>query len=322
MTSPPAAPATKPRTGGLTRAILWMGMALFCFSAIAIAGREAGRVLTTSELIFWRSLLGACVLGCIYKSQGAGLAELRPQVWPLHVGRALVHYAAQYAWLAAVTLIPLAEVFALEFTSPLWVAVLAPLFLGERLSGWRLGSAALGFFGALLVAMPGLLGGHVTMSVSAGTLLAAASAVGFAASMIATKRLTRTDPVLRILLVMQVLQGLIAAALIAWTWLATAHLPASLSGAIPTAIWGWVVMLGIAGLGAHYCQMRAFALADAIIVAPMDFLRLPLIAVVGAMFYGETLQMSVAIGAAVVVAANALNMWGERRGANQQTAKV
>ena len=295
------------------RLVAWMGLALVSFSAIAIAGREAGRVMTTTELIFWRSLVGVVVLGVVYGWQGSGLAAVKTPVLPVHAARAAVHFAAQYAWLYALTLIPLAELFALEFTTPLWVAVLAPLALGERLTAWRLAAAMLGFVGAAIVAEPGLLQGRWQLTLSTGTASAAAAALGFAASMIITKRLTRTDPALRILFWMQVLQGLIAVVILTVVAAQTGQGPVSFSGTMAGSAWAWVVALGLAGLAAHFGQMRAFGLADAIIVAPMDFLRLPLIAGVGAWFYGETLGAGVAVGAGVVIVSNLLNLWPERQ---------
>ena len=208
-------------------------MALLSFSAIAVAGREGSRGMTTSELIFWRSVLGALVLAAVYRSHGAGRAAVATPLLPLHLARSAVHYCAQYAWLYALTLIPLTELFALEFTAPLWVAVLAPIFLRETLTGWRLGAAALGFAGALLVAEPGLLTGTLQLSASAGTLLAAASAVGFATSMLVTKRLTRTEPAMRILFWMQLLQGIIAALLMLGIGLKSGVWPSSWTGTTP-----------------------------------------------------------------------------------------
>jgi drug/metabolite transporter (DMT)-like permease len=303
--------STQPRSA-LTQAILWMGVALLSFSAIAIAGREGGKAMTTTELIFWRSVLGVAVLSAIYLRNG-GLAAARSTLMPLHAGRALVHYAAQWAWLYAVTLIPLTELFALEFTAPLWVAILAPVVLAEKLTPARMGAAIVGFCGALIVAEPGILDGRLQLSASTGTIAAALSAIGFASSMLCTKRLTRTDPALRILFWMQVLQAVIAAVVMIGGTAKSGIMPASLTGAIPLAAWGWVALLGIAGLTAHFGLTRAFGLVDAIVVAPMDFLRLPLIAVVGAVVYGEQLALALALGAGIVMAANALNLWAERR---------
>ena len=303
-----------------------MGMALFSFSAIAIAGREAGRGLTTNELIFWRSVLGIVVLCVIYlaqpKRRAMGRDGIATAVLPWHIVRGLVHFTAQYSWLYALILIPLTQLFALEFTSPLWVAILAPLFLGERLTGWRIAAAVLGFIGALIVVEPGLLTGQLQMTASIGTAFAAFSALGFASSMILTKRLTRTEPALRILFWMQVLQAIIAAIILGGIGMTTGAWPVSWTAQVPLAQWGWVSVIGIAGLTAHFGLTRAFGLADAIIVAPMDFLRLPLIAVVGALVYGENLSVSVGLGAGIVVAANALNMWAERRASVRKTAAL
>jgi drug/metabolite transporter (DMT)-like permease len=310
-TNATATRAAQPRSA-LTQAILWMGVALLSFSAIAIAGREGGKTMSTTELIFWRSLLGIGVLSAIYVRNG-GLAASRSTLMPLHVGRALIHYGAQWAWLYAVTLIPLTELFALEFTSPLWVALLAPIFLGEKLTPARMGAAVVGFCGALIVAEPGILEGRMQLSASTGTIAAAVSAVGFACSMLCTKRLTRADPALRILFWMQALQAVIAAVVMIGGTASTGIMPTSFTGAVPLAGWGWVALLCIAGLTAHFGLTRAFGLADAIIVAPMDFLRLPLIAVVGALIYGEQLTTALALGAGIVVAANGLNLWAEQR---------
>ncbi len=317
-----ATPAMAPpkTTGALTRAILWMTLALLSFSAIAIAGREASRSLSTTELILWRSVIGIVVLAAIYRIQDGSLAGARSTVMPVHVVRSVIHYSAQYAWLYALTLIPLAELFALEFTAPLWVALIAPLALGEKLTPWRMAAAGIGFLGAVLVAEPGLLTGSLQMSVSAGTLFAAYSALGFASSMMITKRLTRTDPAMRILFWMQVLQALIAVLVLAFAWLRKGQWPLAPFATTPASAWAWVVLLGIAGLGAHFGLTRAFGLADAIIVAPMDFLRLPLIAAVGAFVYHETLAPSVAIGAAVVVLGNFINVWAERRARTKPSA--
>lgn len=296
-----------------TRAILWMGLALVSFSAVAIAGREAGRVLPASELVFWRSLVGIAVIGGIYIRQGQRSEGPATTVLPQHMARALVHFAAQYAWLYALMLMPLAELFALEFTAPLWVAILAPLFLGERLTRWRIVAALLGFGGAVVVAEPGLLSGDNHLAASTGTLFAVASAVGFACSIILTKRLTRVDPALRILFWMQVLQAIIAAVVLGWGGLTRGNWPFVAGWTTSPAVWGLILAFGIAGLSAHYALTRAIGLVDAIIVAPMDFLRLPLIAIVGALFYGEVLRPNVALGAAVVIAANAINIVADRR---------
>lgn len=294
MPKPVASPA---------RAALWMCGSLLSFSAVAVAGREASRVVATTELMFWRGAIGVTVLLVILYATGGRLADVDSRQRPLQLARSIVHFGAQFSWLYALTLIPLIELFALEFTAPLWVAVLAPLFLGERLTAMRIAAAAMGFAGALVVIWPTGGGASLTgISLGLGSGLALASAIGFACNMMAVKRLTRTDSPFSILVWMNALQTIIA-------------LPFLFAGLTrPDLVtWGWIAIVAIAGLTAHYSLSRAFAHADAIIVAPMDFLRLPLIATVGVLVYGEPLQGSALAGAACVVAANGLNIWGERR---------
>ena len=287
-------------------AVMFMMLALVSFTLVAIAGRAAAKGVTTVELMLIRSVLGAIIIVVIATATGARLADFKSERLGLHAGRSLVHFGAQFSWLYALTLIPLAELFALEFTAPLWVALLAPIVLRERLTIWRGLAALLGFVGAMIVVQPGLLAGTVGFRFSEGSLYAIASAVGFAISMVATKFLTRTETVLRILFYMHAFQAVIAAIL--------------LRGRIPmpdAVTMMWVVAVTLAGLTAHYGLAKAFSKADAIIVAPLDFFRLPLIALVGAVLYGEGLAPTLLVGAAFVVIGNLVNLYGERRTATR-----
>jgi drug/metabolite transporter (DMT)-like permease len=288
--------AAVPRQSRVFGAVLWMVGALVSFSLIAIAGREASRVIATTELMFWRGLIGVVVLFGILFATGGRLGDVMSGQPKLQFGRSFIHFGAQFSWLYCLTLIPLAELFALEFTSPLWVAVFAPLLLGEKLTAVRICAAVLGFVGAMIVIQPG------SASLSFGSILALLSAVGFAVNMTATKQLTKTDSAFTMLLWMNSMQAVIGAFFLlrGITW--------------PDPVtWLYVLAVAVLGLTAHYSLSRAFALADAVIVAPMDFLRLPLIALVGAYVYGEPLSQAVFLGGLCIIAANALNVFGERK---------
>ena len=282
--------------GHVLAAIKWMTVALFAFTLIGVAGREAGRGLGVLDTMFYRGWLGIAILAIVQYASGGRILDLRSRQVPLLCLRSAMHFVAQYAWLAAVTLIPLAELFAIEFTAPLWTALLAPIFLRERLTATRLVAAALGFAGILVVVSPG------SMTISAGTLYAFTAAVGFACHYVMTKQLTRTDSAFELLFFTHAIQAGIATVLI----LGVPKVPDP-----TTAL--WVLALTVLGLFAHYALARAFSLADAIVVAPLDFLRLPLAAVVGVVVYSEPLGVSLLAGAAIIVAANGVNIWGERR---------
>ncbi len=280
----------------ILQALKWMTVALFAFSAIGIAAREAGRGMGALDIMFYRSWLGVSILAIVQYGTGGRVLDLRTTQLPLLCLRSFIHFIAQYAWLVAVTLIPLAQLFAIEFTAPLWTALLAPLFLKERLTGTRLFAAALGFVGIIIVVSPR------SLTVGPGTIYAFVAAVGFAFHYLMTKQLTRRDSAFLLLFYTHVIQGVMALALT----VTSLNVPDPV-----TAL--WIVALTVLGLFAHYALARAFSLADAIVVAPLDFLRLPFIAVVGVVVYGEALAPALIAGAAVIVAANAINIWGERR---------
>ena len=280
-------------------AAIWMTGAILAFSSMAVAGRAVAPHLDTFEIMMYRSFIGSVLVVVIGGALGR-LVDIAPRRLGLHLARNTCHFTGQNLWFYALTLIPLAQLFALEFTSPIWVMILAALLLGEKLTRIRVLAVALGFAGALIVANPG------GESNGLGLTLAAASAIGFAGSIVLTKLLTRTETTMSILFwltVMQAGMGLVAAG----------H-----DGAItwpPLIVWPWVILIGAAGLFAHLCLTRALTIAPAVLVVPMDFLRLPAIAIVGARFYGEALNPLVFAGALLIFAANFMNVWADRRAA-------
>jgi drug/metabolite transporter (DMT)-like permease len=278
-------------------AAFWMAGTLAMISLLAVAGREAMRALPTMDMIFYRSWMSLPIVALIVLATGQKVEMLATRRPGMHAWRNAAHLAGQFTWFWAITQIPLAEVFALEFTTPLWVALLAPLILRERMTLPRLAAVVLGFIGALIVIRP------AGMAISLGTASALACAVAYAFSYIAMKQLTRTERPLTILFWLSLFQGLYTTAMtfgrLAWP---------------DPATWGWLVIVSLSGLAAHYCIARAFALADATIVTPMDYLRVPLIALIGWLVYAEALDPFVLIGGAVIAAANIVNLLAERRG--------
>lgn len=278
------------------RAAFWMAGTLAMISLLAVAGRETMRTLPTMDMIFYRSWMSLLVVVLIVLATGQKLTILGTRRPGMHAWRNAAHLAGQFTWFWAITQIPLAEVFALEFTTPLWVALFAPLILRERMTLPRLAAVMLGFVGALIVIRP------TGMAISMGTASAMACAVAYAFSYIAIKQLTRTESAITILFWLSLFQGL-------YTTVLTFG---SLTWPTPAAL-GWLVVVSLSGLAAHYCIARAFALADATIVTPMDYLRVPLIAFVGWLVYAEALDPFVLIGGAVIAAANIVNLSAERR---------
>ena len=195
-------------------------------------------------------------------------------------------------------MIPLAEVFALEFTSPLWVIILSLFVLGERLTATRALAATLGFVGILIVTRPS------PEAFEIGQVAAALAAIGFAGSAVFTRKLTRSETITCIMVWMTITQSVFG--LVCAGWDGDIALPAAAS-------WPWVILIAIAGLVAHFCLTTALSFAPATVVMPIDFARLPVIALVGMAFYAEPLDVFVMLGAAIIFGANYYNIWHETR---------
>ena len=279
------------------RAALWMMGSITSFSAMAVAGRELGGSLDTFEIMMYRSLVGVIAVFTLATVYGTW-EQINRRDFGTQIGRNLAHFTGQNLWFYAVTVIPLAQVFALEFTSPLWVIVLSPLILGERLTKVRALAAVLGFIGILCVARPTIAG------LNAGVITAASSAIFFALTIMLTKRLTRSQTITCILFYLTVTQ------------LVFGVIMAGYDGdiAVPeVAQMPLLLLIGVAGLMAHFCLTNALSIAPATGGVPIDFVRLPLIAVIGMLVYAEALDIWVFIGGAIIFAGNYMNLWIESR---------
>jgi len=273
---------------------------MLSFMTMAVAGRELAGQHDTFEIMMYRSLLGiGIVLGVGWMA--GTLHQINIDRLGLHGLRNLFHFAGQNLWFFAVATVPMAQVFALEFTSPIWVALAAPLVLGERWRSTRLVAAVLGFIGILIVARPGAL------EITPGVITATLAAFGFAGAILTTKLLSRTASVTCILfwlVIIQVVFGVITAGMDGQIALPTAS-------SLP-----YLAVVGCAGLSGHWCITSALSVAPASVVSPMEFLRLPLIAVVAFFLYSEPLEWPVFLGAAIVFGANLMNIFAEQRRQN------
>lgn len=276
--------------------VLWMCGSLLSFSLTAVAVRNLATTLGVFEILAIRSIFGVAVLACAFLSPRlrALLVLRRPR---LHLLRNVPHWLGQAGWAYGVKVLPLATVFALEFTAPIWLTILAVVFLGEALTRARIGAVILGLLGVLVVLRPGV------SSLDPASLIMLAAAFTFALTGVVTKSLTRTESTLAILFWMNVIQ-----------------LPLNLLGSDPSfplrigqdQIWG-ALAVGFGGLASHLSLTQAYRHGDAIVVIPLDFLRIPLIALVGWLFYGERLDGFVFLGAGIIVSGIVWNLVAESR---------
>jgi drug/metabolite transporter (DMT)-like permease len=271
-----------------------MGGAVLSFSTMAVAARELLAHMGAFQVLFVRSVVMlAIVLVIVAQAKDAVTATRR---LPLHAFRNVIHFGGQYCWVFAIGALPLATVFAIEFTMPVWTAILAALILGERLTRPRVVMLVLGLVGVLLILRPGFGFFHPA------ALVALAASFLYAGNMITTKQLSGTESPLAVLFWMSVLQTPLSlvAALPGWVSPPASHLP-------------WMLLMGVGSYTAHYSMTRAFKLVDATVAVPIDFVRLPLIAVVGALFYNEAFDPMIIVGATVIFAGTYYSLSRERR---------
>lgn len=288
----------------LFKAVAWTMLSVAAFVLTAWSGREAGKQMTPMNMVCWRNFISLVILLAMFRWLGISLADLWPSRPWLHWGRALVHICGQWSWMTALVMIPLIELMALEFTFPLWTALLAPLILGERLTHTRILAAVLGFVGVLTIILgPTVLsGGNVMPSFSLGTALGIACAFFFCCNIIGSRYLLRFDGPLTLLMFM-VVNHTVMAFLLSYS---TMRIP---TGTLAL----WVLLLGVSSLVAHFALARALAYADSVLVATLDFVRIPCMVLLGVLAYNEPITAVALAGTCIVLLGNGVNIWHENK---------
>lgn len=284
--SAPHASADAHRLPAPVRGILWMLLGVAGLAAVVLSVRGLKTAdLTTLQILFLRAAVGLAIIAPIALRRG--LDGIRTQRPGYHFGRNAVHLAGQFCVFYGIIHIPLAEVTSLEFTVPIWSAILAGLWIGERVGLHRWLGMVASFVGVLFIVRPGFA------QIDPAVFIVLLGAFGFAVQNVMVKVLTRSDSAGTIVFYMNLFQMLLAAPLAIWAWtpLGWHHLP-------------WIAALGVAGMVAHYAMTRAFAIADLSLVFPFDFLRMPLLAVCAWAIWGEVFSPWTALGALVIFASS------------------
>lgn len=271
-------------------AAFWMALSIASFLTMSVAGRATTAELNVSQVLELRSVIGLFILLPLVMISG-GFAAMRTKRPLAHIARNVVHFVGQAAWLYALTLIPLAVLISIEFTTPIWTAILAVGFLGERLSRPRLAAIVLGLIGVVIIVRPGV------GSVDPGHIVVLGAAVCFGISVVLVKSLTRTDSVVSIIFWMLVIQSVLGLIPALYEW----RNP-------PLELWPWILLIAFTGMSSHFCMARALAYADATVISPMDFLRVPLSALIGWLLYHEQIDAFTAGGALLILLGNLLNL--------------
>lgn len=272
------------------QAVAWMSGTLVSFCLMAIGIRELSGDVPVWQTLFVRSLVGVLCISTILLITNQ-LALIKTKKIALHLFRNTFHLAGQYGWFFGIGLLPLAQVFALEFTVPFWTAIIAAMFLNEKINARRICSIALGLAGVLLIVQPGVA------IVDAASLIVLAAAVCYAVAHTSTKALLSSEEPIVIIFYMCLVQLPVAfsSALFSWVW------PDSYQ-------WSWLMLIALTALSAHYCMAKAMQHAEVTTVVTIDFLRLPLVAILGVLLYQEKFEFVIMLGGCLMLLGNLINV--------------
>ena len=259
---------------------LWMSGAAAALTAMAACIRflPAYSILL---LIFLRNIINLGLMAPSVLKQGRSI--YKTERWGLHAVRNAFLYAGNVAWFYGVTLITLADVAALQFTSPLFTALIAGVILREHIGGHRMIAIIFGFVGALIIIRPGMV------PIETGTLLILLAALLYSGAHVVTKQLSETESGNTVVFYMSVSILIYSAipAIFVWETPAYADIPA-------------IIGLGITGYATHYCITRSLAAGDASFVIAFDFMRLPLSAILGWFLFSEAIDIWTCLGALTI----------------------
>jgi drug/metabolite transporter (DMT)-like permease len=267
------------------RAALWMVAATTAFAVMIILIRLLSASFDPLQVVFFRNVFG--LIAMLPWLAGHGLGALRTRRLGLHALRATIGIVSMICWFTALSLMPLAQATALSFTAPIFASVLAVVFLGEVMRLRRWSATAIGLLGMLIIVRPD------RSSIEPAALLAIASAVLGAVSPIFVKVMSRTESTGAIVTYMVLFTTPLSLvpALLVWQTPGLAEL-------------GFAALLGLAGTLGHLCLTRALAAADATVVVPLDYLRLPTVALIAYLVFGEVPVVWTWIGGGIIAASS------------------
>ena len=262
-----------------------MSGTIFSFCLMAVAIRWLGDDIHVLQMLFLRSIIGLAVITLIIVKVNPSLFKsYHPQ---LQIFRNVFHFFGQFGWYLGITLLPLSQVFAIEFTVPLWTLLVAAVALKEPITAIKLFAISLGFCGVLVIVQPDFSQWDMAVLIVLG------AAICYAVAHTSTKALSHHDSVLTILFYMCLIQLPMSgiAMLEYWTWPDEQQ-------------WIGLLVIGVTALSAHFCMIKAMAYGEITQIVVLDFLRLPVIALVGAWLFSESIELSLFVGGALMLIGN------------------
>lgn len=290
---PTASDFHRPVLGALLKII-----SVVLLASMAACVKYLGDGVPVGETIFVRGIISVVVLAAIAR-RAEGLHLLKTKNWRSHALRSMSGTISMFCWFIALSLIPLADLTAITFTAPMFLTILAMLFLGERIHRYRWTALALGFIGVLIMIGPHLSFGSTS---TLGVAVSLGAAVFSALAMLFLRSMSGAGGEHAITITFYFsLTSLVCAALTAlWGW------------PMPTP-WQWLVMILAGGLGVLGQLLMTFSYryAEVSTIAPLDYTSLLMAVALGYVFFDEVPQLSTWIGAPLVAAAGLIILWRE-----------
>jgi len=262
----------------------WMGIAVISFCIMAIGVKEMSSEINSSQIIFFRSIIGLATLLIFFKTK---LSKPSFIIIREHLFRNVFHLMGQYGWIMGIIYLPLAEVTAIEFSVPIWILIIAFLFLKEKLTFSKLISISLGFVGVLFILRPGF------GIISTNSIIVLLSAISYAIAHTSTKKLTILYSPLDIVFIMCLIQIPISFCFTLNNW-ATPNLNDSF----------WLVIVGVSATTAHFTMAKAMKTDDISSIISLDYFRLPILILAGILFYNEDFKSVYLIGGTLIFIGN------------------
>jgi len=265
----------------------WMIIAVISFCIMAIGIKEMSDKINSFQIIFFRSLIGLITILVFFKKK---LAKPTFSILKEHLFRNIFHLIGQYGWIIGILYLSLAEVTAIEFSVPIWVLIIASLFLKERLTIKKVISIVLGFVGVLIIIRPGF--GIINFK----TIIVLLSAISYAVAHTSTKKLTEKYTALDIVFIMCLIQIPISFCF-SLTSLNLPELKDSL----------YLIIVGISAITAHFTMSKAMTNDDISSIISIDYFRLPILIGIGILIYNENFEPIYLIGGTLIFLGNWIN---------------
>lgn len=273
----------------LSRGALLMLAAAALFATMGALVKHAAAQLPSEMVVFFRSAIGLLVLLPLLARHGtASLRTTRPGA---HVVRSLINLGAMYCFFYALAYMPLAEAVLLNYSAPLFIPLVARVWLGEHASRRLLAAVALGFVGVALILKPGMA---IFTPVS---LVALVSGVLAAIAMGGVRGLLNSEPSFRIVFYYSLVSTLTTALPLSWAWTAP-----------PPRLWPALIGIGFCASLAHLLMTRAYVYAPAAQIGPFAYATIVVASVIGWAVWGEVPDAMAIGGAMIVIVAGVLTI--------------